>query len=79
MSLSIMVKPASSACNLRCEYCFYTAVAKKREVFDKGMLSLETSEKMISSAFELMPDHLSLRYQMDAVSGISRSKLSVTS
>lgn len=63
MPLSIMVKPASSACNLRCEYCFYTAVAKKREVFDKGMLSLETSEKMISSAFECSKDFVGFVFQ----------------
>ena len=63
MPLSIMVKPASSACNLRCEYCFYTAVAKKREVFDKGMLSLKTSEKMISSAFECSKDFVGFVFQ----------------
>ena len=63
MPLSIMVKPASSACNLRCEYCFYTAVAKKREVFDKGMLSLETSEKMIFSAFECSKDFVGFVFQ----------------
>ena len=63
MPLSIMVKPASSACNLRCEYCFYTAVAKKREIFDKGMLSLEASEKMISSAFECSKDFVGFVFQ----------------
>ena len=26
--LSIMVKPASALCNLRCEYCFYKDVAQ---------------------------------------------------
>lgn len=63
MPLSIMVKPASSACNLRCEYCFYTAVAEKRDVFNKGMLSLETSEKMIASAFECSKDFIGFVFQ----------------
>lgn len=63
MPLSLMVKPASSACNLGCKYCFYTAVASKREVFDKGMISLETSEKMIASALECSPDSIGFVFQ----------------
>ncbi len=50
--LSIMIKPASSLCNLRCRYCFYCDVAENREVFTFGMMTKETAEKLIKSALE---------------------------
>lgn len=43
-SVSVMVKPASSACNLRCRYCFYADVAASREVAGHGVMSAETAE-----------------------------------
>lgn len=50
--LSIMVKPASSLCNLRCEYCFYSDVASKREFPNFGVMSENTAQNLISSALE---------------------------
>lgn len=50
--LSIMVKPASSNCNLRCEYCFYSDVASKREFPNFGIMSEDTAQNLISSALE---------------------------
>jgi uncharacterized protein len=51
-NLSIMIKPASSICNLRCKYCFYCDVAENREVFSYGVMSEDTAENLIESAFE---------------------------
>ncbi len=48
--LSIMIKPASSLCNLRCKYCFYCDVASEREVFSFGRMNEETAEKLIKDA-----------------------------
>lgn len=48
--LSIMIKPASSLCNLRCKYCFYCDVAANREVFSLGKMSEDTAEKLIKDA-----------------------------
>ncbi|MGN1419286.1 MAG: anaerobic sulfatase maturase [Acutalibacteraceae bacterium] len=48
--LSIMVKPASSLCNLRCKYCFYCDVASVREDFSFGVMKTETAENLIRSA-----------------------------
>ncbi len=42
-SISVMVKPASSACNLRCRYCFYADVAASREAAVHGMMTAGTS------------------------------------
>lgn len=49
-ALSIMIKPASSLCNLRCKYCFYCDVASQREVVSFGVMTEETAEKLIKSA-----------------------------
>ena len=52
MSISVMIKPASSACNLKCKYCFYTSLAKERDCENKGMMSLQTAENLVKSAFD---------------------------
>ena len=49
-ALSIMIKPASSLCNLRCKYCFYCDVASHRDVFSLGVMKEETAERLIKSA-----------------------------
>lgn len=51
-ALSIMIKPASSLCNLRCKYCFYCDVAANREVFSLGIMNEDTAEKLIKDALE---------------------------
>lgn len=48
--LSIMIKPASSLCNLRCKYCFYCDVAAHRDVFSLGKMEESTAENLIKSA-----------------------------
>ena len=37
---NVMLKPASSLCNLRCRYCFYCDVADLREVRSFGYAEL---------------------------------------
>lgn len=48
--LSIMIKPASSLCNLRCKYCFYCDVTSLREVSSFGVMKEDTAENLIKSA-----------------------------
>ena len=40
--VSIMLKPASSLCNLRCKYCFYADVALSEQVSADETTSLPT-------------------------------------
>ncbi|MBQ4088196.1 MAG: radical SAM protein [Clostridia bacterium] len=55
-NLSIMIKPASSLCNLRCKYCFYEDVSAKRETPCCGMMTEETVKHMMENiAADLMP------------------------
>ena len=45
--VNVMLKPASSACNLRCRYCFYADLAGKRDTFCFGSMSDETAEQIL--------------------------------
>ncbi len=48
--LSIMIKPASSLCNMRCKYCFYHNVTELREVSSFGVMSADTADNLIKKA-----------------------------
>lgn len=48
--LSIMIKPASALCNMRCEYCFYHDVTDHRDVKSFGLMTEETAEALIKKA-----------------------------
>lgn len=50
--LSIMIKPASALCNLRCKYCFYADVADLREVRSFGIMKPETTEVILDNIKE---------------------------
>ena len=48
--LSIMIKPASALCNMRCKYCFYHDVSDHRDVKSFGLMGEETAESLIKKA-----------------------------
>lgn len=48
--LSILLKPASSACNLNCSYCFYADEARARAVPDRGVMPEAVSRALIEKA-----------------------------
>lgn len=50
-TVSLLVKPVSSRCNMRCRYCFYEDLAGKRADGDLGLMSIETAEVLVRSAF----------------------------
>lgn len=45
---SMLIKPASSLCNLKCKYCFYHDVASNRETYCYDVLSDETIENIVN-------------------------------
>ncbi|MCH4887609.1 anaerobic sulfatase maturase [Acidaminobacter sp. JC074] len=49
-NLSLLIKPASSLCNLNCEYCFYHDVAAHRETASYGIMTLDTADKILEKA-----------------------------
>jgi len=49
-ALSLLIKPASGNCNMRCSYCFYADVTAIRAEGNFGIMSLNTLEKIVSTA-----------------------------
>lgn len=49
--ISIMLKPASSNCNLRCKYCFYHSLSEQRELPSRGFMSTDTLRDVLQKAF----------------------------
>ena len=52
--VNFLIKPASSACNLRCRYCFYADEAQNRTQACMGLMSRETAQKLIDRAYEAL-------------------------
>lgn len=48
--VSLMIKPASSLCNLSCEYCFYKDVSEHREHLGFGKMDTHTACVLIEKA-----------------------------
>ena len=61
--INILIKPASSACNMACQYCFYKDVAAHREQEFEGMLSIESIEKVIQAGMEYAEHICSFAFQ----------------
>ena len=62
---SIMLKPASSLCDLRCRYCFYADVAARRSVRSFGMMQDSVLRRIMENiARSVAPgDHITLMFQ----------------
>lgn len=50
--LSVLIKPASSMCNLKCRYCFYEDVSRQRETMSYGVMEEVVMKKLIERVFE---------------------------
>ncbi len=61
--LSILLKPASSACNLRCAYCFYADEAQARAVPDCGLMSREVGHTLIEKAVKAAEGSVAFLFQ----------------
>lgn len=49
--ISVLIKPASSLCNIKCRYCFYNDISSIREVKSFGKMTKEISGKMIEQIY----------------------------
>ena len=61
--ISLLIKPASGLCNLRCQYCFYYDVVDHRASGQHGMMSLDTLEQLVKRAYEYPRQHVSFMFQ----------------
>ena len=62
-ALQLLIKPASSLCNLNCSYCFYLDEADQRETASEGIMSSETLEALVKQACEEAEGELTLAFQ----------------
>ncbi len=64
-SLNVMMKPASSLCNMRCKYCFYADVSSRREIISCGIMSPETRDALLSRVETYLDngDHVQFTFQ----------------
>jgi uncharacterized protein len=51
-SLNFLIKPASSSCNLKCNYCFYRSEVEKRDVACYGNMQDETLEIIVAKGLQ---------------------------
>lgn len=61
--LSLMVKPASGNCNLRCSYCFYFDEMKSRETASHGFMGPDTIKQTIRRALVYAEGSVSFMFQ----------------
>ena len=52
MHINLLVKPASSLCNMRCRYCFYEDEAANRTEASLGVMSRDTAALLIRQALD---------------------------
>ncbi len=51
-ALSLLIKPASGNCNMRCRYCFYADELDNREIRSYGKMSVDTMHTTVDKAME---------------------------
>ena len=62
-ALSLLIKPASGCCNMRCSYCFYSDVTNIRAVKNRGFMTLETLETIVRKALHEAGKHCMIGFQ----------------
>ncbi len=62
---AILIKPASSLCDMRCKYCFYANVSDLRDIKSYGIMTQATAEALIHNIYQYMEtgDSLIIAFQ----------------
>ena len=63
--INVMIKPASSLCDIRCSYCFYADVAASRKESHMGLMSRDSAAALVKNVFSelLAGDHITFAFQ----------------
>ncbi len=61
--LTLLIKPASSLCNMRCKYCFYNSLAQSRDNESYGIMNYETAENIIKQALKYATKSIGFAFQ----------------
>ena len=62
-ALSLLVKPVSSRCNMKCGYCFYASSDCRTPAPDTGAMPAETLEKIVEKAIAATDAQLHVGFQ----------------
>lgn len=61
--VQLMIKPASSNCNLRCGYCFYLDECENREIASYGIMEEAVLEEVVKKALEAAQESCTFGFQ----------------
>ncbi len=61
--IHLLIKPASSLCNLNCTYCFYHDISDKREIASYGIMEDDTIKNIIKKALDYAEGDCTIAYQ----------------
>ena len=61
--VSVMIKPSSSNCNLRCKYCFYHSIADNRQTPSYGFMTEETLEEIVKKVLDFADQACTIAFQ----------------
>lgn len=61
--LSLLIKPVSGSCNMRCSYCFYIDEMAHRNVPLRGAMSQKTAQFLIDKALEYADGECTFAFQ----------------
>ncbi len=62
-NVTLLIKPASSLCNMRCEYCFYDDVSKHRKISSHGIMSIDVLDVLTRRAFAFAEESVTFVFQ----------------
>lgn len=62
-AISVLIKPASSMCNMDCRYCFYCDESKKRQQASFGFMSEDTLRNVIRKTMLAAQGSITYAYQ----------------
>lgn len=60
--MTALVKPASSLCNLKCNYCFYCDEAENREQKHETIMTAETSRNLINAVYDFCGENSDITF-----------------
>ena len=61
--ISLMIKPSSGMCNLRCRYCFYHDLTKQNVLEPRRFMTEETLEQVLRKTLEAAEGECTIAYQ----------------
>lgn len=62
-SVSVLIKPASSGCNIACRYCFYHSIAGTRKIANYGVMSEQQAEILVKEIIAYAQEYACFAFQ----------------